>query len=171
MTSTTEARTDISQPEPRRLSFPEVAPDLYHSYLSLEAAMRRSGIERSLYELIKIRASQINGCAFCVDMHTKDARAAGESEERIHLLPAWREAPFYTERERAALALTEAVTLVADTHVPSDVWDVAASVFEPAELATVLMAIVVINGWNRLQVSTRAPAGTYSPADRHGRSA
>lgn len=163
----TSAPASYVAAEPRRLSLPDDAPALYKAQYGLEVAVRRSGLDPVLYELIKIRASQINGCAFCIDMHTQDARAAGETEARINLLPAWREAPYYTERERAALALTESVTLVADTHVPDDVWAAAAKVFPPDELAQVLMAIVVINGWNRMQIATRAAAGEYTPADRH----
>lgn len=148
--------------EPQRISVGEVAPALYRAYQHLENAVHRA-VEPTLYELVKTRASQINGCAFCMDMHTKDARARGETEQRLHLLAAWREAPLYTERERAALALTEAVTLVADTHVPEDVWEEAARVFSPEELAGVLMAIVTINGWNRIAISSRTPAGDYQP--------
>ncbi len=149
--------------EQERLSLGAVAPKLQHAYLHLENAVR-AAVDPTLYELIKTRASQINGCAYCVDMHTKDARAAGETEQRLYLLSAWEEAPLYTERERAALALTEAVTLVAGTHVPSAVWDRAAAQFTPEELAGVLMAIVAINGWNRMAISTRTPAGVYQPA-------
>ncbi|WP_310962007.1 carboxymuconolactone decarboxylase family protein [Nocardioides terrisoli] len=149
--------------DPPRLPLDEAAPDLYKAYLHLETAVRRSGIDPTLYELVKTRASQINGCAFCIDMHTKDARAAGETEQRLYGLSAWRELPIYTDRERAALALTEAVTRVADTHVPDDVWDEAARVFSQPELGQVLMAIVTINGWNRMAISTRQAAGDYQP--------
>ncbi|MFP5345957.1 MAG: carboxymuconolactone decarboxylase family protein [Actinomycetes bacterium] len=152
--------------EPERLPVADLAPKLYQAYLHLENSVRRSGIDPALYELVKTRASQINGCAFCIDMHTKDARAGGETEQRLYLLSAWREAPVYTERERAALALTEAVTLVADTHVPDDVWREAAKVFSDEELAALLMAIVTINGWNRIAISSRTPAGSYQAADR-----
>jgi AhpD family alkylhydroperoxidase len=165
MTGTTST-TPYTPAEPQRFSFPDLAPELYKAHLGLEIAVRRSGIDPVLYELVKIRASQINGCAFCIDMHTQDARVAGETAQRIDLLAAWREAPCYTARERAALALTEAVTLVAATHVPDDVWDAAAEVFDAAELAQLVMAIVVINGWNRMMVSSRTPAGTYRPQPR-----
>jgi len=121
------------------------------------------GLERSLFELIKIRASQINGCAFCLDMHTKDARLAGETEQRIYALNAWRETPFYNDRERAALEWTEAVTRLADTHVPDEVYDRVKAHFTEAELVTLTLGVVVINCWNRLAVSFRAPAGTYQP--------
>jgi len=153
--------------EEPRLAIAELAPALYKAQLALEVQVRRSGIDPVLYELIKIRVSQINGCAFCLDMHTLDARAAGETEQRLHLLAAWREAPFYTARERAALALTESVTLVGDTHVPDDVWETAAAEFSAEELAQLVMAIVVINGWNRIAISSRMPAGIYRPGDHH----
>jgi AhpD family alkylhydroperoxidase len=120
-------------------------------------------IEKPLFELVKIRASQINGCAYCIDMHTKDARAAGESEQRIYALNAWRETPFFNARERAALEWTETVTRIADTHVPDDVHQRVSAEFSEAELVTLTFAVVVINAWNRLAVSFRAPAGTYQP--------
>jgi AhpD family alkylhydroperoxidase len=121
------------------------------------------GLERPLLELVKIRASQINGCAYCLDMHTKDARLAGETEQRIYALDAWRETPFFTDRERAALEWTEAVTKLADTHVPDEIHARVAREFDEAELVVLTFAVVVINGWNRLAVSFRAPAGTYQP--------
>ena len=148
--------------KPPRISLNQTAPNLYRAYRALDQTVQQA-VDPTLYELIKIRASQLNGCAFCLDMHTKDARAQGESEQRLHLLSAWREAPLYTQQERAALALTEAVTLVADTHVPDDVWEQAANVFSPEELAGVLMAIVTINGWNRIAIGSRTPAGNYRP--------
>jgi AhpD family alkylhydroperoxidase len=120
-------------------------------------------IERPLFELVKIRASQINGCAYCIDMHTKDARAAGETEQRLYALSAWRETPFFTDRERAALEWTEAVTRVADTHVPDDVHGRAAAQFTEAELVALTFAVVVINSWNRLAISFRPPVGSYQP--------
>jgi AhpD family alkylhydroperoxidase len=150
---------------PPRLALREVAPKLYDAQLRLEKVVH-GAVEPTLLELVKTRASQINGCAFCLDMHTKDARAHGETEQRLHLLAAWREAPLYTARERAALALTEAVTLVADTRVPDEVWDQASKVFSEEELAGLLMAIVVINGWNRIAISTRTPAGDHQPPAR-----
>jgi AhpD family alkylhydroperoxidase len=148
--------------DPERLSVNDAAPSLYHAYLHLEHAVQKA-VDPTLYELVKTRASQINGCAFCVDMHTKDARAKGETEQRLYMLSAWEEAPCYTEKERAALALTEAVTLVSQTHVPDDVWVAAAKVFTQEELAGVLMAIVTINGWNRMSIASRTPAGHYQP--------
>jgi AhpD family alkylhydroperoxidase len=120
-------------------------------------------LDRRLFELVKIRASQMNGCAYCIDMHTKDARLAGETEQRIYALNAWRETPFFSDRERAALDWTEAVTRVGDTHVPDDVHEHVSRHFDEDELVALTFAVVVINGWNRLAVSFRAPAGTYQP--------
>jgi AhpD family alkylhydroperoxidase len=120
-------------------------------------------IERPLFELVKIRASQINGCAYCLDMHTKDARLAGETEQRLYALSAWRETPFFTDRERAALEWTEAVTRVADTHVPDEIHERVAAQFDEAELVALTFAVVVINSWNRLAVSFRPPVGSYQP--------
>jgi AhpD family alkylhydroperoxidase len=123
-----------------------------------------SGLEHALLELVKMRASQINGCAFCLDMHSKDARAAGETEQRLYLLDAWREAPFYSARERAALAWTEALTLVSETHAPDDVYAEARAQFSEKELAALTMAIVAINGWNRIAIGFRSEPGSYQPA-------
>lgn len=128
--------------------------------LRLEEAVRELGLETSLYELVKIRASQINGCAFCIDMHTKDARALGETEQRIYALNAWREAPFYSERERAALAFTEAITLLTDGHVPDEVYEAAAHHFEPRELSALIMVGATINAWNRIAVASRTQPGS-----------
>jgi AhpD family alkylhydroperoxidase len=129
--------------------------------LSSEAASR---LEPGLFELIKIRASQINGCAYCVDMHTKDARHAGETEQRIYALNAWRETPFFTDRERAALEWTEAVTRLGDSHVPDDLYERVARQFDEAELVALTFGVVVINSWNRLSISFRPPVGSYQPA-------
>ena len=134
---------------------------LGRAMLNLSAVSESSGLERSLLELVKIRASQINQCAYCIDMHTKDARAAGETEQRIYALSAWREAPFFSERERAALEWTEAVTRVGETHVPDDVYDRVRQDFDEPELVALTFAVVVINSWNRLAVSFRVPVGTY----------
>ena len=120
-------------------------------------------VDRPLAELVKIRASQINGCAYCIDMHTKDARLAGETEQRIYALNAWRETPFFSDRERAALEWTEALTRVSETHVPDDVYERVSAQFNEAELVALTFAVVVINSWNRLAVSLRAPVGTYQP--------
>jgi AhpD family alkylhydroperoxidase len=136
--------------------------DLFQAMLKLSSEVE-ARVERQLFELVKIRASQMNGCAYCIDMHTKDARAAGETEQRIYALNAWRETPFFTDRERAALEWTEAVTRVADTHVPDDIYERVARHFKEAELVALTFAVVAINSWNRLAVSFRAPAGTYQP--------
>ncbi len=138
-----------------RLNVYRVDPKATKAVLAMEKYVRSSGLEESLYELIKIRASQLNGCAYCLDMHTRDALAAGEDQRRINILSAWREAPgFFTGRERSALALTEAVTLIGEGGVPDSVWDAAASQFSEQELVHLLMAISVINVWNRLAVAT-----------------
>jgi len=129
----------------------------------LEQYVRNCGLEASLIELVKIRASQINGCAFCIDMHTKDARAAGESEQRIYLLSAWRESPFYSERERAALEWTEALTLIADNHVPDEIYASVRPHFTDEELANLTLAVSTINAWNRFAISSRSEPGVYQP--------
>lgn len=147
-----------------RLDVPKVAPDVYKAMSALETCVHQSGLESSLLELIKTRASQINHCAFCLDMHTKDARAHGETEQRLYTLPAWRETPFFSERERAALAWTEALTLVAETQVPDDVYEIARKHFTEKELADLTLAIVAINGWNRLAIAFRKEPGTYQPS-------
>ena len=147
-----------------RIDFPKVAPDAYKAVLALETYVRRSGISPSLLELIKIRSSQINGCAYCIDMHTKDARARGETEQRIYALDAWREAPFYTDRERAVLAYTEAVTLVHQGHVPDFVFAEVRKHFNETELVNLTLAIATINVWNRLAISFRSVPGEYQPA-------
>ena len=129
--------------------------------------MRECGLEQSLLELVKTGASQINGCAFCIDMHTKDARANGETEQRLYALSAWRETPFYTDRERAALAWTEAVTLISKDHVPEDVFEQAKAQFTDEELVNLTVAVVAINGWNRLSIAFKVPARTYQPPAKH----
>ena len=146
-----------------RMRISETAPAPYAAMYRLEASIE---LGRSLRELIKLRASQINGCAFCIDMHYQDARAAGETEQRLYMLAAWRETDLYTERERAALELCEAVTLITSGHVPDHVWDQARAAFDERELGQVLFAISAINTWNRLMIATRTPAGEYKPARR-----
>lgn len=146
-----------------RLDFMKAAPDGYKAMSGLEVYARRS-IEPVLLELIKIRASQINGCAFCLDMHTKDARAKGETEQRIYTLGAWRETPFFTDRERAALALTEAITLISENHVPDAIYEEAKKHFNEKELVDLVFAIVTINGWNRLAITFHSVPGIYQPA-------
>jgi AhpD family alkylhydroperoxidase len=150
-----------------RIALKQVTPTVSAAMGALHGAAvtaaGEAGVEPELLELVRIRASQLNGCAFCIDMHTKDARAADETEQRIYALDAWRETPFFTERERAALALTEAVTFVADGHVPDEVYRAAAEVFKDDELAALLWAAVVINAYNRIAISTRMQPGTYQP--------
>jgi len=148
-----------------RLEAKKVSPEAYHAMLALEMFVKKSSkIEKSLLELVKIRASQINGCAFCLDMHSKDARAEGETEQRLYTLNAWRETPFFSDRERAALAWAEAVTLVTEGHVPDEVFEEARKHFSEEELVNLTMAIVTINGWNRLSIAFRAVPGAYQPA-------
>lgn len=145
-----------------RLNPFDVAPELLQPMLELEKAVRSSGLELSLIHLVKTRASQLNGCAHCIHMHTRDARAAGEREERLYLLSAWRESPLYTARERAALEWTEALTLLADTHAPDAAYAELASQFDEAERVKLSLLIVAINGWNRLAVGFRAVHPTGS---------
>ncbi|MES2600867.1 MAG: carboxymuconolactone decarboxylase family protein [Pseudomonadota bacterium] len=138
-----------------RLAPYKIAPDLMKAMGALETAVAGSGLEKSLIELVKTRASQINGCAFCVHMHTKDARALGETEERLYLLSAWRESPLYTDRERAALAWTESVTLVSQTNVPDDVYEQLRGSFSDEEIVKLTMLVATINAWNRIAISFR----------------
>jgi AhpD family alkylhydroperoxidase len=151
-----------------RLDFEHHAAGFYRAVAHLDQAatkeLDKAEIDPKLRELVRIRASQINGCAYCIDMHTKDARAVGETEQRIYALPAWRETPFFTRRERAALAFTESVTLLADGHVPDEAYDAVAAEFSPDEVAALVSLIVTINAWNAIGVSTRAWApGSYQP--------
>ncbi|MGW1717229.1 carboxymuconolactone decarboxylase family protein [Streptomyces sp. GQFP] len=151
-----------------RVALKKITPDVSASMGALHgaavSAAQDAKVEPELLELIRIRASQINGCAFCLDMHTKDARAQEETEQRIYALSAWRETPFFTERERAALALTEAVTLVHDGHVPDDVYAEAAAVFDEAQVAALIWAATVINAYNRIAIATRMVPGAYQSA-------
>jgi AhpD family alkylhydroperoxidase len=141
---------------------------VFQAMLGVETYIRKSsGLELSLLELVRMRASQINGCAYCLDMHSKDARAEGETEQRLYCLPAWRETPFYSDRERAALEWAEAITLVSEDHVPDEVFEHAREHFSEEELAHLTLAIISINGWNRLCIAFRAPAGTYQPGSIH----
>jgi AhpD family alkylhydroperoxidase len=147
-----------------RLDPSKVSPDAYRAIMGVELFVRHSGLEPSLLELVKLRASYMNGCAYCVDMHTKDARLAGETEQRLYAVPLWRETPFFTDRERAALAYTEAVTALGAGGVHDDVYDEAAAQFGERELVALTMAVVAINSWNRLAVTFRAEPGSYHPA-------
>jgi AhpD family alkylhydroperoxidase len=146
-----------------RLDYGKVAPGVRDAMLGLSKYLRSCGLEESLLNLVNIRASQINGCAWCLDMHNKDALAAGETEQRLYMLSAWRESPFYTDRERAALAWTDAVSLVADSHVSDDVYEEARKYFSEKELVDLTLAVIAINGWNRLNVSFRTVPGDYEP--------
>lgn len=139
------------------------APGAYRALSGLESYLHQSGLEIALLHLIKLRASQINGCAYCIDMHWKDLRAIGENEQRLYGLDAWRESPYYTDRERAALAWTEAVTLVAEEHVPDEVYEEVNPHFSGKALADLTLAVATINAWNRMAISSRATAGTYQP--------
>ncbi|MER5686592.1 carboxymuconolactone decarboxylase family protein [Streptomyces sp. NPDC002205] len=157
--------SDYAPEHSPRLQWAELAPDVFKAMVRLETASRK-GLDPVLAELVKIRSSQLNHCAFCLDMHTKDALAAGESVERIVQLSAWEESRhFYTEREIAAIELTEAVTVLTDGFVPDDVYEKAAKHFEEAELAQLIAAITVINAWNRFSVTTRMVPGHYAPSD------
>lgn len=147
-----------------RLKYAEIAPDGFRAMLGLEHYARSSGIELSLLELVKVRSSQLNGCAYCIDMHTKDARLEGETEQRLYALSAWHETPFFSDRERAALAWAEAVTRVGDTRVPDELYHQTRKYFNEKELVDLTLAIIVINGWNRLAVSFRTLPGSYEPA-------
>jgi AhpD family alkylhydroperoxidase len=147
-----------------RIELTGVNPGVLRAMRGLQNYVDESGLEHPLLHLVKLRASQINGCAYCIDMHTKDARAGGETEQRLYMLSAWRESPFYSVRERAAFAWTETVTRLADTNVPDEDYEAARAQFSEAELVNLTMAIVAINGWNRLCVSFRAVPGTYQPA-------
>ncbi|MGA9310809.1 MAG: carboxymuconolactone decarboxylase family protein [Pseudonocardiaceae bacterium] len=146
-----------------RFSLPELTADLYSRMAALSSAVQNCGLDHQLLELIKMRASQINGCAYCIDMHSKHARAMGETEQRLYALNAWRETPFYTERERAALALTEAITLITDGHVSDDVYEQARRVFDEKEVGQIVWAATVINTWNRLAIAARSVPGSYQP--------
>src|SRR3979411_3302473 len=139
-----------------RMNYYQAAPDTIKALVAVEDQIKASGLELSLIELLKTRASQINGCAFCINMHTADARKNGETEQRLYLLNAWRESPLYTDRERAALAWTEALTLISETHAPDDVYDEVRARFSEAETVNLTMLIATINAWNRIAISFRS---------------
>lgn len=147
-----------------RLNYGQAASAAVEAMSHLERYVRGTGLEHSLLELVKMRASQMNGCGYCLDMHSKDARAAGETEQRLYVLSAWREAPFYSARERAALAWTEAVTAIAHGGVSDEVYEAAREHFSERELVELTMAVIVINGWNRLAISFRTEVGSYRPS-------
>jgi AhpD family alkylhydroperoxidase len=144
-----------------RIDYQHASPGVVKAMMALEVAVHRTALEPSLLELVKMRASQINGCAYCLDMHSKDARARGETEQRLYGLNAWRETPYYTERERAALAWTEAVTLVSETHVPDEVFETVKAQFSEEEIVNMTLAVVAINGWNRFAIGFRVVPGEY----------
>jgi AhpD family alkylhydroperoxidase len=154
-----------------RIQYMKVAPGAYKAMMGLEQYLHESGLEESLLHLVKLRASQINGCAYCLDMHWKDLKSIGESDQRLYELNAWEEAPFYSDRERAALAWTEAVTRVADTHVPDEVYEQVRSVFGEKEIADLTLAVAAINAWNRLAIAARTTPGTYQAPKRELKSA
>lgn len=147
----------------KRADYGKVAPGAMRAMYGVENYVKSCGLERSLLELVRLRASQINGCAYCIDMHSKDARAQGETEQRLYGLSAWQETPYYTPRERAALLWTEAVTLVASNRVPDEIYEDVSQHFTEQELVNLTMALVAINSWNRLCISFREEAGTYQP--------
>jgi AhpD family alkylhydroperoxidase len=146
-----------------RLNYAEASPKGFEAMLTLERHARQSGLDHRLLELVKTRASQLNGCAYCLDMHTKDARAAGETEQRLYALSAWRETSFFDVRERAALAWTEAVTRLGEDHVSDEVYAEVRQQFDDRQLVDLTLAIVAINGWNRLAIAFRKEPGTYQP--------
>jgi AhpD family alkylhydroperoxidase len=146
-----------------RLNALQASPDAYKAMYGLEAHIAKSGLDHKLVHLVKMRASQMNGCAYCLDMHSKDARAAGETEQRLYCLDAWEETDFYSEPERAALAWTEALTRISETHAPDDVYEEARKHFSERDLVDLSLTIAAINAWNRLAIGFRAQAGIYKP--------
>ena len=149
-----------------RIDYMRVARGVYEAMLGLEKYLHQSGLEESLVHLVKLRVSQINGCAYCIDMHWKDLRSIGEQEQRLYGLDAWEESPYYTDRERAALAWTEVVTKIREGHAPDEVYEEARKQFTEKELADLTLAIATINAWNRLSIAARTVPGTYQPAKR-----
>jgi AhpD family alkylhydroperoxidase len=157
--------------EPRIDYQKALPPEALRAFYQVEHAVHKSGLDEKLLHLIKMRASQLNGCAFCLDMHSKDARLAGETEQRLYGLSAWRETPFYTDRERAALEWTEAVTLISRDQAPDDVYERTRKFFDEAEFGALTLAVVMINNWNRIAISFRAVPGSYQPGSVKTRSA
>ena len=150
----------------QRIDYVNASPAGFKAMRNLQEHVETCGLEHKLLELVKMRASQINGCAYCLDMHSKDARAGGETEQRLYVLNAWREAPFYSDRERAALAWTEALTRVSDNDVPDELFAEVQKQFSDKELVDLSLAIIAINGWNRLAIPFRSRVGGYRPGDR-----
>ena len=153
-----------------RIDYLKAARGVYEAMLGLEKYLHQSGLEEGLMDLVKLRASQINGCAYCIDMHWKDLRALGESEQRLYGLDAWEESPYYTDRERAAFQWTEAVTQIRDGHVPDEVYEKVRTKFTDKELADLTLAIAAINGWNRLAIAARSVPGVYQAPKNRERS-
>jgi AhpD family alkylhydroperoxidase len=151
---------------PPRIDYRKFAPEAMKAMFALEAYLAHSSLDHNFIHLIKLRASQINGCAFCIDMHWKDARAGGETEQRLYGLDAWRESPYYTDRERAALAWTEAVTLISSTHAPDEEFAELQKHFSEQEIVDLIYAISTINAWNRIAIATRAVPGRYHPQEK-----
>lgn len=147
----------------QRLNYSKTAPEGIEILHHLESYIKKAGLEPDLLELVKLRASQINGCAYCIDMHTKDARSHGESEQRLYEVSVWREAPFYSERERAALAWAESVTKISEDQMPDEIYHLVKEHFTEKELVDLTLAVIAINAWNRLAISFRTPAGSYQP--------
>ena len=150
-----------------RIDYTKASPGAVRAMYGLEKYLAESAIEKPLRELVKLRASQINGCAYCIDMHWKDARAAGETEQRLYGLSAWREAPYYSERERAALSWAEALTLIADNHSPDELYATVRKQFSEQELVDLTLAVTTINAWNRIAIGFRVEPGSYHPPS-HG---
>lgn len=152
----------------QRINYTEQASDALKAMYGLEIYLKHSSIEPNLLHLLKFRVSQINGCAYCLDMHSKDLRALGESEQRLYCLDAWRETPFYTDRERAALEWAEALTLVTEGHVPDEAFNIVKEQFSEKEIIDLTMAVVTINSWNRISIAFRTTPGTYQPGQHAG---
>jgi AhpD family alkylhydroperoxidase len=146
-----------------RIDYQKADPKAMKGMMEIEKYIHNSELDETIYELVKMRASQINGCAFCLDMHSKDARAAGETEQRLYGLDAWRETPYYSDKERAALEWTEAVTMISENHVPDELYNSVREYFDEQELVALTMAVVAINGWNRLAIPFRTVPGEYEP--------
>jgi AhpD family alkylhydroperoxidase len=144
-----------------RIEYGKVMPAAVEAMVGLQGAADNGGLEPKLVELVKVRASQLNGCAYCLDMHSKDARSIGEDEQRLQVLAAWRETPFYNKRERAALAWCESLTLLPETGAPDNIYAELTDHFSPEEIVALTLQVVAINGWNRLAVGFRTPVGTY----------
>jgi AhpD family alkylhydroperoxidase len=150
-----------------RWNIQTAAPNGIKAMLGLEKYLSACSIDKKLLHMIKLRASQLNGCAYCIDMHWKDARAGGETEQRLYGLDAWREAPYYTQRERAAFEWTEALTQITQGHVPDSVYESVRTQLSETELSDLTLAVVTINAWNRIAISARSPAGAYQPVGTH----